>query len=173
MTLFPVQFRLQEYHLYKKFRNLDKTLFDLSIIEKDYQETKALFRKAFPDLNAQALKQVEMSHLPILGKRSVNFEALIKKHLPLYLKDYKYLSHVIHPHYPGWLFTEKQVLNTFLPNSLRLIARVVIMLENLYASGEKKTKPPFFNQYNTIKTTYEKTGGKLHDVLDQQHALLD
>lgn len=104
--LFPWQYALMEYDTYYKDGEKFKYLLDLKALTERYEIAKKIYNDAgiCGGVERGRLRQAIRTRVPFLCKhrefgRRVNFNTLLKMHMPPMLSHYEVLSYYAHPNY--------------------------------------------------------------------------
>lgn len=170
--LFPIQFKIQEYHLYRKFKQCDDILFDLDVIEKDYRDAEISFNEVFKDYNAKERRKAKDSQVPFLGKDFTGFEDLITDTIPELRKTYKYLSQAIHPHYPGMLISDNYFMNTLFKPIYVYVNVLILHMSNVYGIKASKNMPSFDKRFELYTSSNNTTGNTFYTSYNKQADIL-
>jgi len=112
-NLLELQAYILERNTYKKYLSMDKYLFDIEVIQKNYEEVKLKY-KTILDLNSKKFAYLENANIPFIDEH-LSFEKIIENTFGNEVKRlYKLLSLLSHPHdfrHPIYNDKDIQILN--------------------------------------------------------------
>ena len=87
---------IAEYHVYKRYPELDGPVFHLEEVKKNYENAKEIFKKV-GNLTDKQFKEIEKSKLPFLLDENLTYSKMVDQYYPEMSEAYHLSSVMLHP----------------------------------------------------------------------------